>query len=70
MGERRFMSVRETAAYMRMSKSTLDKWRCRGIGPRWVKVGQRKVAYALDDVEAWMTENTRQGTLDASARTI
>ena len=38
--------------------STLASWRCRGLGPRYVKVGGR-VLYPLVEVEAYEKKNTR-----------
>jgi hypothetical protein len=37
---------------------TLANWRCRGMGPRYVKAGTR-VGYRWSDVEAWLTKQTR-----------
>lgn len=41
----------------------LDKARCTGEGPRFIKVG-KKVLYRLADIEAWLDEQTRQSTSD------
>jgi hypothetical protein len=38
---------------------TLAKWRMRGDGPRFLKIG-RSVLYPLQAVEAWEAEHMRQ----------
>ena len=42
-----------------ITTSTLAKWRMRGEGPRFLKLGSR-VLYALDEIEAWEEAHTRQ----------
>lgn len=46
--------VREAASYVGLSKSTLDKLRCYGTGPRYSKLG-RAVVYDTADLDGWMT---------------
>lgn len=41
-----------------MSERTLERWRWRGVGPRYLKLGGR-VAYRLEDVEAFEAEGLR-----------
>lgn len=52
-----------------VAKSTLAKMRLSGTGPVFVKLG-RRVAYRLDDLEAWVTENRFRSTseYDAAAK--
>ncbi|WP_332699804.1 helix-turn-helix transcriptional regulator [Bosea sp. (in: a-proteobacteria)] len=45
--------VREAADYVGLSKSTLDKLRCYGTGPRYFKLG-RAVVYSTVDLDAWV----------------
>lgn len=44
--------VKEAANYLGLSKSTLDKLRCFGGGPRCFKLG-RAVVYSTTDLDAW-----------------
>jgi len=37
---------------------SLQRWRCTGDGPPFVRLGPRRVAYRLSDVEAWMAART------------
>jgi hypothetical protein len=53
----------DAAAYLRLSYRTLQNWRVRGGGPRYVKLGDR-VLYAQGDLDAWVDEQTRTSTSD------
>lgn len=55
------MKVKEAAEYMRLSHSTLNKWRVQGRGPRFQKIG-RNVVYRKSDLDEWMDKQTRQST--------
>jgi hypothetical protein len=46
------LSQAELAAYWRISPRTLERWRCTGNGPRFLKLGSR-VVYRIADVEAF-----------------
>ncbi len=49
------------AEYLGLSKSTLDKLRCFGGGPAYLKLG-RAVVYATADLDAWMAQRKRAST--------
>ncbi|MDW9899101.1 helix-turn-helix transcriptional regulator [Sinorhizobium meliloti] len=53
--------VKEAAAYVGLSKSSLDKLRCFGGGPRFYKLG-RSVVYNTADLDAWVVERARTST--------
>ncbi|PRH85350.1 DNA-binding protein [Labrys okinawensis] len=57
--------VNEAAKYVGLSKSSLDKLRCFGGGPRYFKLG-RAVVYSTDDLDIWMNERTRNSTWGAN----
>lgn len=59
---KRYMTVRELAAYTGIPKSTLDKKRCYGGGPDWIEAGPRKVLYDQVDVDAWMATRKKKTT--------
>ena len=42
-----------TAAYLGVPHRTLEDWRYRSVGPRYLKVG-RVVRYRRADVDAWL----------------
>ena len=54
-------SQRDLARRLGLSPRTLEGWRWRGTGPRFVKAGGR-VLYRLEDVEAFEAEQLRQRT--------
>jgi len=60
----RKLTVKETAAYLAVSKSWLDKRRLDGNGPAYLKLG-RRVVYDIVDLENWATSNKRQNTSEA-----
>jgi predicted DNA-binding transcriptional regulator AlpA len=43
---------------------TLQEWRFKGGGPRYVKVSARAVRYRPADLEAWAAERLRTSTSD------
>jgi predicted DNA-binding transcriptional regulator AlpA len=62
---RSLKSVRETAEYLGVSFHTLNKWRARGFGPPFVRLGKR-VAYPDGDLALWI-ESNKQRSLTPSA---
>jgi predicted DNA-binding transcriptional regulator AlpA len=59
--ERRLLSTTEAARYCASSASTFEKLRVFGGGPVFVKIG-RRVAYRLEDLDAWIDANRRKST--------
>lgn len=57
-------TAKQVAAYLHTSESGLAMMRYRGTGPKFVKVGPRKVIYRWADVEAYLSENTCTRTDD------
>lgn len=53
--------VQEAADYVGLSKSSMDKLRCFGGGPRFFKLG-RAVIYDVADLDAWVSERSRANT--------
>lgn len=66
------LKTEETAAYLRIAPHTLQKWRCKGQGPRYLKVGGGAVRYRQIDVEMWaamkVQEQEERDALDVSRR--
>ena len=52
------LRVRQAADYVGLSKSALDKFRCYGGGPVYVKLGA-SVIYSSDDLDAWIAKHRR-----------
>ncbi|WP_241694349.1 helix-turn-helix domain-containing protein [Komagataeibacter melomenusus] len=53
----------EAAELIGVSIRTLEKYRCTGGGPPFLKVGSR-VLYLREDVEAWLQRHRCQNTSD------
>ena len=53
--------VAEAANYIGLSVSTLNKLRCFGGGPAYLKLG-RCVFYSITDLDAWVAERRRTTT--------
>lgn len=48
----KYLNVKDAAAFLAYSKSSLDKLRCYGGGPEFIRLG-RAVRYSVDDLVAW-----------------
>lgn len=57
----RSLTQKALADRWQMSPRTLEQWRWRGIGPRYLKIGGR-VLYPLELVEAYEAEHVHQNT--------
>jgi excisionase family DNA binding protein len=57
--------VKEAAEYLGLSKSTLDKLRHFGGGPRYFKLG-RAVVYSTADLDVWRDARSRTDTWSAA----
>ncbi len=63
-GGGRLLDVREAARRLGLSKSTLDKMRCSGQGPRFIRATDRAIRYDPTDLDAFANERRRRSTSD------
>jgi hypothetical protein len=49
-----FLTTEQTAVRLGCSAWTLAKWRLKGTGPAWRRIGPQKVVYAVSDVNAFL----------------
>ncbi len=63
----KLLKVKEAAAVIGVSASSMNKWRCAGCGPRFHRLGKRRVAYSQADVEAWLNERLHASTSEYGA---
>jgi hypothetical protein len=50
----------EAARYLRVSVSTLAKWRLKTAGPPYHRCGPRIVYYFKDEIDVWLAECDRR----------
>src|SRR5262245_36457531 len=60
---RRKLNTHAAAAYSGLARSTLEKLRVLGGGPRYMKIG-RRVLYDVADLEQWLASHRRRSTSD------
>lgn len=56
MVEEKLLTTKELSEWMGIAKYTLVKYRMRGYGPHFIKIG-RVVRYRLQDVKDWLESN-------------
>jgi len=50
----RIISTREAALVLGLSAATLETWRCEGTGPKYVRIGSRRIGYLKRDLVAFV----------------
>ena len=55
------LTVDQAATYLGLARSTLNKWRCQGEGPSFIKMG-RAVRYRTTDLEGFLEESASNST--------
>ena len=58
---RKLLTVEQAAAYLGLARSTLNKWRCHGGGPVFIKMG-RAVRYRPEDLEGFLNNGMSTST--------
>ncbi|MCK1274407.1 helix-turn-helix domain-containing protein [Bradyrhizobium sp. 61] len=61
--ERPFLNTKEAAAWLRLTKNTLEKMRVNGTGPAYRKHG-RYVRYHIEDLVDYSNATKRRSTSD------
>lgn len=51
----------QAAAFLTVSRNQLAVWRVRGVGPVWSRIGERRVAYRLADLRAFVAAGLQKG---------
>lgn len=57
------LNQRQLAERWGVSEASLERWRTEGIGPIFLKL-QGRIAYRLEDVEAFEAENLHKSTTE------
>ena len=55
------VTTSEAAGYLGMKRNTLEIWRVKGNGPKFLKLG-RLVKYRLQDLERFLEDSVKQST--------
>ena len=55
----------ELSIFLGVSPATLERWRCQGEGPPFIKIGRRRIAYRSRAVRQWLEARERSSTAAA-----
>lgn len=58
------LTEEQAAALLSVSMRTLQGWRTRGGGPKFVSISKRAVRYRVADLMAWIDDRTATSTSD------
>lgn len=50
------LSEVQAANLLGVKQRTLQQWRHRKCGPKYIKVGERMVRYRISDLNSWLSE--------------
>ena len=67
------LNTDQAASYLGVTAHTLNNWRHKGMGPRFIKTtrsSRGKVFYRLRDIEAWQNANLYSSTSDVGAHNV
>lgn len=62
------LSETETAEELSLSVRTLQAMRLDGTGPAFIKLTERRVGYAISELERWIADRTVRSTADSTVR--
>lgn len=57
----KLLDTSEVADLLTNKANTIEGWRIKGMGPRYIKIG-RLVRYRIEDVNAWLESQERTST--------
>lgn len=60
-----FFDTKQAAGYLGLKRTTLEAWRCRGGGPKFVKLG-RLVKYRQSDLDDFIKAQVRSNTSETA----
>ena len=67
MTTKRYLRTPSAAEYLSVGQSTLERKRIDGTGPQWRRLGGKIVTYAVDDLDAWASEQIHRSTSEPKA---
>jgi predicted DNA-binding transcriptional regulator AlpA len=63
-----YLTEEEFAARYHLGRRTLQRWRQTGDGPKWCRLGARRIVYRLSDIESWAAGRTYAHRADELSR--
>jgi predicted DNA-binding transcriptional regulator AlpA len=64
---KQYLRTPDAATYLGVGRSTLERKRVDGSGPKFRRLGTRVVIYAVDDLDAWASEQVFRSTSETRA---
>ena len=64
---KKYLRTADAAEYLGVGKSTLERARVEGTGPTFRRLGSKTVAYSVDDLDAWASEQIHRSTSEPKA---
>lgn len=61
-----YQRTKGAADYLGVGQSTLERMRIEGNGPKFRRLGQRIVVYAIEDLDAWASQEIRNSTAETA----
>lgn len=61
------LNTDQASTYTGLATATMEKLRCIGGGPRFIRYGRKAVRYAISDLDAWMASRTVGSTSERIA---
>ena len=62
MNDERLLREKPAAKYMDLSVRTLQAWRHRGGGPRFIRISSRCIRYRKSDLDEWLESRRVRST--------
>jgi predicted DNA-binding transcriptional regulator AlpA len=56
LGDDAILGEEAAAQALNKSQSTMEAWRAKGMGPKWVKLGPRAVGYRVGDLREYIRD--------------
>jgi hypothetical protein len=64
---RPYLKTEEAAGRIGLAAGTLEKMRCRGDGPPFLRLSPRRVVYSVDSLDKWARDREFQSTSEYPA---
>ena len=62
-----YLRTDAAAQYLSIGRSTLERKRIEGTGPKFRRLGSKSIVYAIVDLDAWASEQVHSSTSERAA---